>query len=244
MPPIHVVTYQEAEGDVPLHDWLRDVGSDNRDAAARCRDSIVRLAEHGHAPRRPSSAPLRDEVHELRARIGKVHYRVLYFFNGRGMAVLTSGCTKEGEVPDGDIDRAVRYKNKFRADPERHTYRLNAPRKIGMMTMTSHAKPRRRTAMPDAATFLDETFGNEAGWSELVERARVNRDVAHALYELRTAHHLTQRGLAELIGTKQPVIARLEDADYEGHSVSMLNRIAAALNCRVKIEFVPLRKAR
>lgn len=123
MPPIKVLTYQEADGDVPLHTWLREIGADDRGAAARCRDLIQRLADHGYALRRPSSAPLRDEIHELRARVGKVNYRVLYFFNGRGECVLVSGCTKEGEVDSADIDRAVRYKTKFRADPTRHTYK-------------------------------------------------------------------------------------------------------------------------
>ncbi len=48
---------------------------------------------------------------------------------------------------------------------------------------------------------------------------------------------LTQTELAKLIGSKQPVIARLEDADYEGHSLTMLQRIAIALNQRVEINF-------
>ena len=39
--------------------------------------------------------------------------------------------------------------------------------------------------------------------------------------------------------TTASVICRLEDADYEGHSLAMLNRIAAALNRRVEIRFVP-----
>ena len=123
MPPVRVLTYQEDDGDVPLHEWLRSVAETNRDAAARCRDRIQRLAHHGHDLRRPSSAPLRDEIHELRARAGRVNYRILYFFNGRGVAVLTNGCTTEGAVEKSDIDRAVRYKMKFRADPARHTYR-------------------------------------------------------------------------------------------------------------------------
>lgn len=63
----------------------------------------------------------------------------------------------------------------------------------------------------------------------------MNRDVAHALYDLRTAHGLTQTQLAALVGTKQPVIARLEDADYEGHSLSMLSRVAAALHQRIRV---------
>lgn len=101
-------------------------------------------------------------------------------------------------------------------------------------------KSRTPSARSDAVAFLDDLFGHEADWKPLVERARVNRDVAHALHELRTAHGLTQRQLAELIGTTQSVIARLEDADYEGHSLSMLSRIAAALGQRVTVAFVPL----
>jgi transcriptional regulator with XRE-family HTH domain len=53
---------------------------------------------------------------------------------------------------------------------------------------------------------------------------------------------MTQRQLAKLIGTTASVICRLEDADYEGHSLAMLNRIAAALNRRVDIRFLPVER--
>ena len=55
---------------------------------------------------------------------------------------------------------------------------------------------------------------------------------------LRTGAGLSQRQLAKMIGTTASVICRLEDADYEGHSLAMLNRIATALNRRVEIHFV------
>jgi predicted transcriptional regulator len=44
--------------------------------------------------------------------------------------------------------------------------------------------------------------------------------------------------LAALVGTSQPVIARLEDADYRGHSLSILQRIARALKKRLDVRFV------
>jgi DNA-binding XRE family transcriptional regulator len=72
-----------------------------------------------------------------------------------------------------------------------------------------------------------------------LEEARANDEVARKIYQLRTAAGLTQRQFAKLIGTTASVICRLEDADYEGHSLAMLNRIAAAMNKRVKIQFVP-----
>ena len=74
----------------------------------------------------------------------------------------------------------------------------------------------------------------------LLEEERANADVAQSIYDLRQEAGLTQQELANLIGSKQAVIARLEDADYEGHSLSMLNRIAAALDKKVRIEFDPV----
>src|SRR6266516_3699463 len=72
-----------------------------------------------------------------------------------------------------------------------------------------------------------------------LEEAIANDEVARKIYDLRTSAGMTQRQLAKLVGTTASVICRLEDADYEGHSLAMLNRIAAALNQRVEIRFVP-----
>jgi transcriptional regulator with XRE-family HTH domain len=72
-----------------------------------------------------------------------------------------------------------------------------------------------------------------------VETESINAHIAVALYDARTAKKLTQTQLAELIGTHQTVIARLENADYEGHSLSMLRRIADALDCNLRIDLFP-----
>ena len=67
-------------------------------------------------------------------------------------------------------------------------------------------------------------------------------DVASQIYKLRSRSGLSQRQLAAKVGTTASVICRLEDADYEGHSLSMLRRIARALGREVKIVFVPTRR--
>jgi ribosome-binding protein aMBF1 (putative translation factor) len=76
-----------------------------------------------------------------------------------------------------------------------------------------------------------------------LEQIRAEDAVARKIYELRTKSGLSQRALAKLVGTTASVICRLEDADYEGHSLAMLNRIAAVLDKRVEIRFVSLRPA-
>ena len=77
-----------------------------------------------------------------------------------------------------------------------------------------------------------------------LEEARADDEVARKILQLRTKAGLSQRDLAKLIGTTASVICRLEDADYEGHSLPMLRRIAAALDRRVEIRFMPLRPKR
>ena len=72
-----------------------------------------------------------------------------------------------------------------------------------------------------------------------LETARANDHVARKITTLRAKAGLSQRQLARMVGTTASVICRLEDADYEGHSLAMLNRIAAVLNRRVEIRFVP-----
>jgi DNA-binding XRE family transcriptional regulator len=76
-----------------------------------------------------------------------------------------------------------------------------------------------------------------------LEEARADDEVARKIFELRTKAGLTQAQLAKVIGTTASVICRLEDADYQGHSLAMLRRIATALNQRVEIRFVPIRRS-
>ncbi len=73
-------------------------------------------------------------------------------------------------------------------------------------------------------------------------RTRLDDTVGRKIYALRMQAELSQRDLAKLVGTTASVICRLEDADYKGHSLAMLHRIAGVLNQRLEISFVPLKK--
>lgn len=72
--------------------------------------------------RRPTADTLRDGIYELRARKGRVNYRLLYFFHGRNVAIVAHALTKEDVVPPADIERALERKKSFEANPEKHTY--------------------------------------------------------------------------------------------------------------------------
>ena len=91
----------------------------------------------------------------------------------------------------------------------------------------------------DATKILDNLTGDDPELREMIAGEALNVRVAQMIYEARKRARLTQAQLAELIHTQQPVIARLEDADYAGHSLSMLQRIAEALGHRLEVSFVP-----
>lgn len=76
----------------------------------------------------------------------------------------------------------------------------------------------------------------------MIAEEGVHAEIAQLVYNVRTKAGLTQQQLADLIGTKQPVIARLEDADYGGHSLAMLGRIGRALNLKVTVQMRPNKK--
>ena len=102
-----------------------------------------------------------------------------------------------------------------------------------------HKMPSRNPPPPrnDGTAAIDELFGETPGWAGAMGAARVAVGVAPAIYDLRERHGLTQKGLAARVGTTQSVIARLGDADYEGDSLRMLARIAAAVGEHVTIAF-------
>ncbi len=102
---------------------------------------------------------------------------------------------------------------------------------------------RRRRPTSDALTIIHRRyFEGRPRRLALLKKARLNARIAREIYDLRTGANLTQRQLAKRVGTTASVICRLEDADYEGHSLSMLQRVAAALGSRVELRFAPVRK--
>ncbi len=100
-------------------------------------------------------------------------------------------------------------------------------------------KGTRRTPTTDAVEIIRRRYyeGRPERIVGLAE-AEANDTVARKICKLRKRAGLTQQQLAKRVGTTTSVISRLEDADYEGHSLAMLRRIASALNKRVELRFV------
>src|SRR5271165_3182078 len=86
----------------------------------------------------------------------------------------------------------------------------------------------------------DELVGDDSTKQAEYEEGLVNVKAAQLLYDMRTTAGLSQRELAKRVGTTASVICRLEDADYEGHTLAMVRRIAAALGRQLELRAVPI----
>jgi transcriptional regulator with XRE-family HTH domain len=82
--------------------------------------------------------------------------------------------------------------------------------------------------------YLEEQL-KDPDFAKRYQKAGEAWDVALQLAALRKKAGLSQKELAQRVGTSQQQISRLESTSYEGHSLSMLRRVAEVLGAKVYI---------
>lgn len=145
---------------------------------------------------------------------------MLYFFHDK-TAVISHGLTKEDVVPKREIELAISRSAQFGRNPEKHATRSELMAK--------------KTTRNAVEILRNRYVKNDPKRKASVATERMHSEIARLLYDMRTEAGLTQKQLAELVGTTQSVISRLEDSDYDGHSLSMLNRIAEAMHKKLSV---------
>jgi phage-related protein len=116
-----LVAYRTRKDAVPpLLAFLDGLRTENASAYDGCLALLDMLAEHGHQLRRPHSGALGDGLFELRCRDGGIQVRMLYAFEGKGIAVLTNGLVKKsGPVPASEVRLARRRLREYARDPDK-----------------------------------------------------------------------------------------------------------------------------
>jgi ribosome-binding protein aMBF1 (putative translation factor) len=95
----------------------------------------------------------------------------------------------------------------------------------------------------DLDRLTDKLLKEDPTLQEEFDRAEQAWDIAFQIRDLREQAGLTQKQLAELVGTKQSNIARIENADYTGYTLKTLEKIASALKAKLQIKIVSDAKA-
>ena len=123
MPQTEVYVYSDGD-DAPVLDWINHLRRRELSAVAKIAAAVEKLRQFGNELRRPHADYLRDGILELRVKVGRVNYRILYFYHGRNVALLAHGLTKGKEVPKADIERAIQRRQIYLQDPTSHTRNL------------------------------------------------------------------------------------------------------------------------
>jgi len=116
MPNVTALLFREGD-EIPVLDWMDGLDREPRERLFR---RIELLRQQGHTARRPLVENLGGNIYELRTRIGTVNYRMLFSFDGRTAVLLTSGFTKEREIPAEELRRARRRLQEYQQDPANH----------------------------------------------------------------------------------------------------------------------------
>ena len=92
MPKTDVIFFKEGNGDIPIIDWLDELPARVQD---KCLAKLKRLEDLGHELRRPEADDVRDGIYELRVGLRGMNFRMLYFFHGGTVVVISHGLVKE-----------------------------------------------------------------------------------------------------------------------------------------------------
>ena len=116
----NIKIYQEKDGYVPLLDWMDKLPVKVQD---KCIEKIERLSVYGNQLRRPHCDYLEEGIWELRIQHQRVNYRILYFFHGNQVVILSHGLKKTKTVPKKEIKKAIERRDRYIQDPRSHTYK-------------------------------------------------------------------------------------------------------------------------
>jgi len=105
-----IVFYEAAEGECPVEDFLGELSPKVRGKVAKW---LELLGREGPDLPRPYADMIRGKIRELRVSFGGLHHRFLYFFHGKRIIVTHGFLKKTAAVPEGEIDRAERYRADF-----------------------------------------------------------------------------------------------------------------------------------
>lgn len=97
-----------------------------------------------------------------------------------------------------------------------------------------------RRKKDDLDRTIEEALKRDPSLKEGLDKAGRAWDIAFQIINLREKAGLTQKELAELVGTRQSNIARIESADYTSYTWKTLEKITKALKARLEIKIIPV----
>ena len=124
MPEINVYFFKDAKGNAHVLDWLKNLPDNVKEKAIT---RLLRLKQLGYEilENRKEAAYLRNEICELRWQMQNKHYRILFFFDGQTIAILSHTILKRTrKVPPKEINKAIHNKELYLLNREEHLVKI------------------------------------------------------------------------------------------------------------------------
>ena len=204
-----VIFYKEIDGTKPVGVFIRTLDLKMK---AKVVANLNLLEEYGNLAREPLSKELDDGIFELRTIEGNNIVRILYFFDKDRIIIATNGFTKKQK--------------------KLHQVKLNLQSAEELIIIPE----RRRVHMSDVKELTKELM-MDPEFKKEYEALAPEMDITRAILNARINAGLTQMELSEKSGISQADISRLEKGT-RNPSISLLKRLADALDSTLRIEFV------
>lgn len=201
--------YDKPDGSEPAKEFILSL---DKKMQAKVLRTVALLREEGPFLREPYSKALDDGIFEIRTKFGSDITRVLYFFVIGKRVILTNGFIKR-------LRKHLLRRSHWQTISHRVSY------------------PKGEFQMTNFNDFLNEQMKDpefKAEWDALDPEF----SVIEAMLKARKESGLTQKQLSERTGIAQTDISKLERGNANP-SLRTLQRLAAGMGMKVKIEFVP-----
>ena len=211
--PWTVDAYETEQGERPVLSFLQGLQGRNQ---AEALALVKLLQERGNSLRRPQSGALGEGLFELRGK----EVRIFYVFLPNRVAVLLDGeVKKRDDIPVKTLERVRGYqKEVMRRRRGSRREEVAVSKKTAVMEWI------------DGRLKADARLAGDV--DEILNEMRLAQDLA----ALREKRKLSQRQAAELLGTSQPYIAKLESGRVKNVGVGTLVKYAQALGGTVTVQ--------
>ncbi len=210
-----VVSYQSAAGRTPVLDWLKGLPAEDR---AIIGHDLIRV-QFRWPVGMPLCRPMGDGLWEVRSSLPCNRIARLVFCQVEGRLVVLHGFMKKTQkTPDEDMDLARRRQREFDRQER---------------TMTDAKTPRETDGFATLDGFLDAE-----GTREAFQAVAIKEVLAWQIDEAMKAQKLTRKALAERMGTSRSQVARLLDPKDGNVTLVTLQRAAAIVGRKVRLELV------
>ncbi len=141
-----------------------------------------------------------------------------------------------------NVEYAIFYFEFTKRDRGKNSSEFMNSRFVERMNMKQREKRPNETFMVEVAHSIDLNLSENLREREYRQKfflAESSAEIATQLIALRKRRDVNQQELAQLIDTKQPAISRIEKAEYQSWSLSVLRKIADVLDARIRVLIQP-----